>query len=127
MKVAARTSASPDAEASIFDDVGHPVPADLVNAYLVHKGTVDRVLKDLRDLKQSVHSFYEGYETWERLSKSAFDSHHGNLRRVIEHINPYAVCPYCSGDGGIGSKCKGCQGVGWVNKVTYEGAPEDLK
>lgn len=45
-----------------------------------------------------------------------------NLRRAIHFARPYAVCPYCGGEG-----CKGCHGRGWCNRITYKSAPHELK
>ncbi len=45
-----------------------------------------------------------------------------NLRRAIHFARPYAVCPYCGGEG-----CKVCHGRGWCNRITYKSAPHELK
>ncbi len=45
-----------------------------------------------------------------------------NLRRAIHYARPYAVCPYCGGEG-----CRGCHNRGWCNRITYKSAPRELK
>ena len=53
---------------------------------------------------------------------SQFEVDCGNLHRTIQSARPYTVCPYCGGD-----ECKACKGRGWVNKMTYEMAPPEMK
>ena len=45
-----------------------------------------------------------------------------NARERLKAIRPYAVCPYCAGDG-----CKACLNRGWVGEFVYAQAPNDLK
>ena len=53
---------------------------------------------------------------------SQFEVDCGNLHRTIQSARQYTVCPYCGGD-----ECKACKGRGWVNKMTYEMAPPEMK
>jgi hypothetical protein len=49
------------------------------------------------------------------------------IRKVKEAVHtamPHAVCPYCQGEDRKPT-CKPCEGLGWVDKVTYKAAPKD--
>ena len=56
------------------------------------------------------------------ITSTAFEVDCNNARGALTNARPYTVCPYCGGDG-----CKACHRRGWVNKVTYEMAPAELR
>ncbi len=57
--------------------------------------------------------------------KTIYKSEHlNNLKRDIRFTRPHGVCPYCE----IGKPgCKGCNGMGWVGKVTFDNGIEATK
>lgn len=59
------------------------------------------------------------------LHKQRIEEFAGNLYRQIDGATPYALCPYH--DTGLGEGCTACNGAGWVNRVKYSQAPEELK
>ncbi len=44
----------------------------------------------------------------------------GQLKEEIKMAAPHSLCPLCAGKG-----CKGCKGLGWVNKLLYDAAGEE--
>ncbi len=60
--------------------------------------------------------------------------HIDNFRHQIDQVKedikfsrPYAVCPYCGGDGGVDGNCRACNGGGWVNEMQYAACPSEFK
>ncbi len=106
---------------------GHYSPCQPI-AFTQANDEIRPILNKLNAINREVHDrVKEGSTLWQAFKLNNFETAMFNMKNAIKFSIPHAVCPYCSGDGGIGSKCKGCQGSGWVNKLTYQGAPEDLK
>lgn len=53
---------------------------------------------------------------------AAFSADINNARNHIASAKPFAVCPHCGGDG-----CKACKRRGWVNELSWNAAPSDIK
>ncbi len=56
------------------------------------------------------------------ITQSQFEVDCNNLRRQLTHTRPYALCPYCKGQG-----CRACHKRGWTNEATYNAAPREEK
>ena len=50
----------------------------------------------------------------------------GNVKRIFKHAMPYSVCGYCRADEN-NSECRACDGVGFVNEITWISTPKELK
>lgn len=48
-----------------------------------------------------------------------------SIKRHLKFSAPHSVCPWCVGKGD--KSCKTCKGMGWVAKMTWDGAPADVK
>jgi len=47
-----------------------------------------------------------------------------NAKAAIIGCIPHRACPYCRG---MDSDCGGCAGRGWVDKMTFENAPKEMR
>jgi ParB-like chromosome segregation protein Spo0J len=50
-----------------------------------------------------------------------------NVVNRLEWARPYTRCPYCHHAGKTDRNCRGCHGLGWVTKQTFDPAPEDYR
>lgn len=50
-----------------------------------------------------------------------------NVVNRLEWARPYTRCPYCHHEGKTDRNCRGCHGLGWVTKQTFDPAPEDYR
>jgi len=56
-----------------------------------------------------------------------FKKHKQNIIDMIKFTRPWAVCPYCGGDGGVGGNCDPCHGRGWMQKLQWDAVPEEMQ
>jgi transposase len=64
------------------------------------------------------HTFGEQHEAVQR------SKHLDNLNRELKCTRPHAICPYCLNQA---KGCTKCNGTGWVSKITWKNAPDDMK
>jgi len=50
----------------------------------------------------------------------------GDVRRILRHTIPFAVCPYCGGDVN-NEECTACMGHGFVNELKYLAITDEMK
>ena len=50
-----------------------------------------------------------------------------NVVNRLEWARPHTRCPYCHHEGKTDRNCRGCHGLGWVTKQTFDTAPEDYR
>lgn len=109
------------------DQEGVPLPDHLIPVFerrkdiLEWKGDVESLWDRVKASIKSGDPFfrYVRFET--------FKTECSNLRRAIKFAMPYAVCPYCSGDGGVEKDCRACDGTGWVNESAWYSSPQEYK
>jgi hypothetical protein len=116
------------------DRAGHPIPGPLRDSF----GTADDFDGALGLIRQTETLLHElsgrpGGEQLRRFLRPTGDenrtknkSEHLNaLKRDLKGTRPYSVCPYCRGEGP--PDCKGCSGIGWVTKITWDSIDEQIR
>ncbi len=73
-------------------------------------------------LKTEVSKLAKEDPVWGHVTVSAFQLECENVRRHIRFARPYAVCPYCDGEG-----CKSCYKQGWVTELVWKSAPPEMR
>ena len=58
---------------------------------------------------------------------SEFNKMKQNIIDMVKFTRPWAVCPYCGGDGGVGGNCDTCHGLGWLRNLEWKAVPDDMK
>lgn len=53
--------------------------------------------------------------------------HLSQVRSEVSSLVPYGLCPYCKGLQSLRAQCSACGGQGWVTKLEYSDAPDELK
>lgn len=104
-----------------LDEVGNEIPPK-ARAAFQRSDEVQQYLTTISKLKGLARQAENGDPLYAALNASQFQADCGNLYRALAAIKPYAVCPYCTGQG-----CEACHGRGWVGKLVYEHAPADMK
>ncbi len=107
--------------AAPLDEVGNEIPPK-ARAAFQRSDEVQQYLTTISKLKGLAKQADSGDPLYAALNASQFQADCGNLYRALAAIKPYAVCPYCAGQG-----CEACHGRGWVGKLVYEHAPADMK
>lgn len=109
------------------DQEGVPLPEHLIPIFerrreiLAWRGHVDALWDCVKEAIESGDPFFR-YVRVETIKTECM-----NLRRAIKFAMPYAVCAYCSGDGGVNKDCRACAGSGWVNEETWYATPQEYK
>jgi len=83
-----------------------------VNALLVKLGEIKAQIATAVEAKDPMFNF---------LNWTAFKGEIGMAYRRLAASRPYAVCPWCAGDG-----CQSCYSHGWVPKTVYGRRPKEL-
>jgi len=106
------------------DKAGQEIPENLINRYLGFS-FIDGYVKNVQNLKREFLALIENKdERLDLLHKTKFQSDCDNLIQTLKSSQPYAVCPYCGGDG---IDCRACKGLGLLTKDQYTAVPEELK
>jgi len=119
-----KTDVEPD---RMTDQEGIPLPEHLIPVFerrreiRAWRGHVERLWQAVKAAADSGDPFLR------YLRVQTFKAECSNLRRAIDFALPYAVCPYCSGDGGVEGDCRACDGSGWVNSTTWLSSPQEYK
>ncbi len=104
------------------DATGTPINGAIAEAFR-RRSEVNKIVKAMTDARAAVlASIDEGDVLYSFLNVSAFKAEFTRAIVRLRSCRPYAVCPYCSGDG-----CKACRAQGWLPKFDYKAAPRDLK
>jgi hypothetical protein len=114
----------PDKSTDPVDEVGNALPRnESIRIAFQRRGEITELMTTVSRLKTHVLKVAEnGDPLYAELNVSRFQADCGNLHRALRAIRPYAVCPYCEGQG-----CDACLKRGWVGEFTYEHAPKDMK
>ena len=104
------------------DATGTPINGAIAEAFR-RRSEVNKIVKAMTDARTAVlASIDEGDVLYSFLNVSAFKAEFTRAIVRLRSCRPYAICPYCSGDG-----CKACRAQGWLPKFDYKAAPRDLK
>ena len=113
-----------DEPETLTDSVGREIPEHLRQIWQ-DRSIFRKLLNDLGQIKVGVQKHLDsGNPVFALLNGSAFQMEYGNLQRLLKFAMPYAVCVYCGGDA---TDCKACKGFGFLNKISYDNAPRELK
>lgn len=106
------------------DGVGRVIPEHLRDLY-ASRSVILKLVNNLSQIRDTVTAGVDAKnQAFALLNQSRFQVDYMNLRRTLKSALPYAVCPYCGGDG---DSCTACHGLGLLNKHSYEAAPKELK
>jgi hypothetical protein len=104
------------------DAVGRVIPEHLQAVY-IGQSVIKDLIRDLTCIRDCVQKHLDERDpVFSLLTVTRFQADYENLRRTLKSAMPYAVCVYCGGDG---QGCKACQGLGLLNKNSYEAAPQN--
>ena len=113
---------TPDEPAHVVDQLGHPVAGEIAEAFR-RREDITQMMQALSQIKATVtEARKRGDPLYAALNQNGLLADIRNARERLKAIRPYAVCPYCAGDG-----CKACLNRGWVGEFVYAQAPNDLK
>ena len=115
-----RAAAAPAKPARV-DGKGRVIPANIAEAFLDQRADVNEWLADFRAISERLLAQRKrrGYASiaWPEIEAA--------LLRVANAVRaealPYAVCPYCSGDG-----CDACKGNGWLPRAGWQCVAPEL-
>ncbi|MBN2582542.1 MAG: ParB N-terminal domain-containing protein [Planctomycetes bacterium] len=97
--------------------------ADGIREAFRRRDEITQLMSDISQIKTfALAAAGQGDELFAALNVSAFQADMTNAYRALRAVQPYAVCPYCGGDG-----CRACGDRGWVGQFVYEQAPADMK
>lgn len=82
------------------------------------RSSINGLLKQINDVEES-----PGFELLARY-RSRIRTDLENARNAILGCIPYDVCPYCNG---MANDCDGCSDRGWLNKLQFNAAPEEMR
>jgi len=96
-------------------------------------GVIRSAKADFREVKNQILAtrseimkrLDEGDPTWQAVNRSRIKGLFSELTSHLKLAQPHALCPYCRG---VKSEaCRGCRGNGWVHRMAWDAAPEELK
>jgi len=116
----AKAAAAPAKPARV-DGKGRTIPESIADAFIDQRADVNEWLADFRAISERLLAQRKrrGYASiaWPEIEAA--------LLRVANAVRaealPYAVCPYCSGDG-----CDACKGNGWLPRAGWQCVPPEL-
>lgn len=124
------TDSEPDLPKVAMDRVGQEIPEELQEAWSHAKAVIRPLIRLLGDIRKAVTegastSDEEEVGPWTGFRLSRFQVEVDNCRSQLKGMVPYAVCAFCSGDGG---KCKACKGRGYLGAYDYrQMVPDEMK
>lgn len=105
------------------DRVGNPIPNDQIAEAFQRDHELVEFCTQLSRMKTATLARIEmGDPLFAHMTGSQIEVGYNNIRRAMDACRPFAVCPYCGGEG-----CKACRSTGWCNELTYKAAPPELK
>ena len=125
-----QTTASPedtnvntsDDPAQAVDQLGNPINGEIAEAF-GRRRELTGMMQTLSQIKATVtEARRQDDSLYAALNQNGLLADLRNARERLKAIRPYAICPYCTGDG-----CKACLNRGWVGEFVYAQAPNDLK
>jgi hypothetical protein len=120
--------ASVSDERVILDKLGTEITDKGVRQAFIDASQIAEFAREVSSLKCSVvRAAKANPDTYSRLSVSLFEIDMNNAYRHLKSSLPYSLDPLCGGNGGIGNKCKQCQGLGWLTEQQYDALPKNQK
>lgn len=122
-----------DSKPNLKDSADHEVPENLIPSFEALKKfeECDSLCRKLQSLIDEVSKAPGGEQIGHFLQPTGGEKfvnksqHLNELKRDLRATRPYSVCPWCKGE--APKHCKGCKGNGWVSKITWDQAEEDVK
>lgn len=110
----------------ILDATGHPIPPDMLEAWLRDNRTVLDWMATLRAFGTPIKEAHDASLPLLRgLNRSKFDAMVDSLRlQLTQMVRPHAVCPYCEGRG---DGCMPCLERGWMTESQWSTVPRDIR
>lgn len=109
-----------------LDEIGHPVPDEILQDWTRATVTGKELLRMASDLKCEIDRYSKEEDLIFREVNSSTVAYVQNVYRACKQIVPYAVCPVCQGHSR--SKCTLCKQRGFISKFLYENAlPKEVK
>ena len=111
--------------APTVDCVGYELPENpKIKEAFSRREEVQAFLSKLTQIKKEIRAEHEaGKENlWFKFSLSSFQTALQRCFDMVKATRPYAVCPYCNGDG-----CQACKDLGWLGEFEYAAVPRELK
>jgi hypothetical protein len=109
-----------------------PASRDGLEAYNVAK--FEELDSLVRQLEKGINELVRlpGGEQFRRCTYTSGEQHEAvqrskhldNLKRELKCTRPHSICPYCLNKA---KGCTKCSGTGWVSKITWQNAPDDVK
>jgi hypothetical protein len=114
-------AAAATAKPARVDGKGRVIPENIAEAFLDQRADVNEWLADFRAISERLL----GQRTKSGYASLAWPEIEAALLRVANAVRaealPYAVCPYCSGDG-----CDACKGNGWLPRAGWQCVAPEL-
>jgi hypothetical protein len=114
-------AAAAPAKPARVDGRGRTLPDNIAEAFLDQRADVNEWLADFRAISERLL----GQRTKSGYASIAWPEIEAALLRVANAVRaealPYAVCPYCSGDG-----CDACKGNGWLPRAGWQCVAPEL-
>jgi hypothetical protein len=114
-------AAAAPAKPARVDGKGRVIPENIAEAFLDQRADVNEWLADFRAISERLL----GQRTKSGYASLAWPEIEAALLRVANAVRaealPYAVCPYCSGDG-----CDACKGNGWLPRAGWQCVAPEL-
>jgi hypothetical protein len=114
-------AAAAPAKPARVDGKGRVIPDNIAEAFLDQRADVNEWLADFRAISERLL----GQRTKSGYASLAWPEIEAALLRVANAVRaealPYAVCPYCSGDG-----CDACKGNGWLPRAGWQCVAPEL-
>jgi hypothetical protein len=114
-------AAAAPAKPARVDGKGRVIPENIAEAFLDQRADVNEWLADFRAISERLL----GQRTKSGYASIAWPEIEAALLRVANAVRaealPYAVCPYCSGDG-----CDACKGNGWLPRAGWQCVAPEL-
>ncbi|MFH1418779.1 MAG: hypothetical protein ABII12_10915 [Planctomycetota bacterium] len=108
---------------AVTDRVGNVLTDPKIIAAFERDHEIVELCTTLSRLKTTViKRLAEDDPLYAEIVPSQFEVDCNNVRRWLTHTRPYALCPYCKGQG-----CRACRTRGWTNEATYKAAPPEYK
>jgi hypothetical protein len=121
-------TATPVSAEPVKDEVGNPITDMEIISLFNRRRELENLARMVSDVKSAVmRSVDTKDELFAEFNITQMQADCNNVYRAIKFAIPYAVCPYCKGQGRITKACKACIGKGWVGKAKWTSAPEEMR
>ena len=98
----------------MLDKVGNEIPYRLEMAFK-RKGLAPTIAEYDALSKFVIEMIESKDQPFIGINKPTFEAICSDMQNILKAEVPYAVCPFCNGDG-----CKACLGRGWLGKFRYD-------